>query len=165
MIRNIIFFVFSTFFTLNIKKIDKYNRILLSLRLQSVREVGNKSMEEKDPISHDNGSASSGDVKKVIGLYNRGEEAIEYLNLYLKQAKEVGDKHGEGNAYGSLGNAYFSLGDFKQAIEYQNLYLKIAKEVGDKRGKGNAYSYLGNAYFTMGDFKKAIVSTTTYTTS
>ena len=31
-------------------------------------------MEEKDPISHDHGSASSGDVKKVIGLYNRGED-------------------------------------------------------------------------------------------
>ena len=95
-------------------------------------------MEEKDPISHDHGSASSGDVKKVIDLYNRGEEAIEYLNLYLKKAKEVGDKHGEGNAYGNLGNAYLRLGDFKKAIEYHNLHLKIAKGVGDKHGEGGA---------------------------
>ena len=73
----------------------------MSLRLQSVSEVGDKSMEEKDPISHNHGSASSGDVKKVIDLYNRGEEAIKYLNL-LKIAKEVGDKHGDGN----LGKAY-----------------------------------------------------------
>ena len=156
MIRNIIFFVFSTFFTLNIKKIDKNNRILLSLRLQSVSEVRDKSMEEKDPISHDHGCASSGDVKKVINLYNRGEEAIEYLNLYLKKAKEVGDKHGEGNAYGSLGNAYHRLGDFKKAIEYHNLALKIAKEVGDKHGEGNIYGSLGNDYHRLGDFKKAI---------
>ncbi|CAH3165208.1 unnamed protein product, partial [Pocillopora meandrina] len=136
--------------------IDKNHRILLSLRLQSVSEVGDKSMEEKDPISHDHGSASSGDVKKVIDLYNRGEEAIEYLNLYLKKAKEVGDKHGEGNAYGSLGNAYHRLGDFKKAIEYHNLNLKIAKEVGNKHGEGNAYGNLGNAYLRLGDFKKAI---------
>ncbi|CAH3161835.1 unnamed protein product, partial [Pocillopora meandrina] len=136
--------------------IDKNNRILLSLRLQSVSEVADKSMEEKDPISHDNGSASSGDVKKVIGLYNRGEEAIEYLNLYLKKTKEVGDKHGEGNAYGNLGNAYHRLGDFKKAIEYHNLHLKIAKEVGNKHGEGNAYGNLGNAYQSLGDFKKAI---------
>ena len=156
MIRNIIFFVFSTFFTLNIKKIDKNNRILLSLRLLSVSEVGDKSMEEKDPISHDHGSASSGDVKKVIDLYNRGEEAIEYLNLYLKKAKEVGDKHGEGNAYGSLGNAYHRLGDFKKAIEYHNQHLKIAKDIGDKDGEGRAYGNLGNAYHRLGDFKKAI---------
>ncbi|CAH3156909.1 unnamed protein product, partial [Pocillopora meandrina] len=136
--------------------IDKNNRILLSLRLQSVSEVGDKSMEEKDPISHDHGSASSGDVKKVIDLHNQGEEAIEYLNLYLKQAKEVGDKHGEGNAYGSLGDAYERLGDFKKAIEYHNLHLKLAKEVGDKKSEGVTYANLGNAYFSLGDFKKAI---------
>ncbi|CAH3170098.1 unnamed protein product, partial [Pocillopora meandrina] len=84
------------------------------------------------------------------------EEAIEYLNLYLKKAKEVGDKHGEGNAYGSLGNAYHRLGDFKKAIEYHNLHLKIAKEVGNKHGEGGAYGNLGNAYRHLGDFKKAI---------
>ncbi|CAH3152742.1 unnamed protein product, partial [Pocillopora meandrina] len=122
----------------------------------SVSEVGDKSMEEKDPISHDHGSASSGDVKKVIDLYSRGEETIEYLYLYLKKAKEVGDKHGEGNAYGSLGNAYHRLGDFKKAIEYHNLYLKTAKEVGDKHGEGGAYGNLGNAYRRLGDFKKGI---------
>ena len=69
-------------------------------------------MEEKDPISHDHGSASSGDVKKVIDLYNQGKEAIEYHNLHLKIAKKVGDKHGEGGANGNLGNAYHRLGDF-----------------------------------------------------
>ncbi|RMX47690.1 hypothetical protein pdam_00026076, partial [Pocillopora damicornis] len=138
------------------KKIDKNNRILLALRLQSVSEVGDKSLEEKDPISQDYGSASSGDVKKVIDLYNRGEEVIEYLNLYIKKAKEVGDKHGEGNAYGNLGYAYFSLGDFKKAIEYHNLHLRIAKEVGDRHEEGGAYCNLGSAYFRLGDFKKAI---------
>ncbi|CAH3164007.1 unnamed protein product, partial [Pocillopora meandrina] len=84
------------------------------------------------------------------------EKAIEYLNLYLKKAKEVGDKHGEGNAYGSLGNAYDRLGDFKKGVEYHNLHLKIAKEVGDKHGEGNAYGSLGHAYFSLGEFKKAI---------
>ncbi|XP_066022690.1 tetratricopeptide repeat protein 28-like [Pocillopora verrucosa] len=84
------------------------------------------------------------------------KKAIEYHNLYLKIAKEVGDKHGEGGAYGNLGNAYDSLGDFKTAIEYHNLHLKIAKEVGDKHGEGGAYGNLGNAYDSLGDFKKAI---------
>ena len=83
------------------------------------------------------------------------EKAIKYHNLNLKIAKEVGDKHGEGNAYGNLGNAYHRLGDFKKAIEYHNLHLKIAKEIGDKHGEGNAYGNLGNAYFSLGDFKKA----------
>ena len=44
-------FVFSTILNLNIKKkIDKNDRNLLSLRLQSLREVGGESIEEKDHI-------------------------------------------------------------------------------------------------------------------
>ena len=81
---------------------------MLSLRLQSLREVGDKTMEEKDHITYcyDHGSASSGDLKRVVDFYNPG------------------DKHGEGNAYGNLGNAYNSVGNFKKAIEYHNIYLK-----------------------------------------
>ena len=85
----------STFLTLNIKKIDKNNGILLSFRLQSVREMGEKSMEEKDPISHNDGSASSG------------------------------DKHWEGGTYEYLGNAYFRVGYFKEAIEHHNLHHRF----------------------------------------
>ncbi|CAH3163050.1 unnamed protein product, partial [Pocillopora meandrina] len=84
------------------------------------------------------------------------KKSIEYHNLDLKLAKEVGDKHREGGAYGNLGNAYCSLADFKKATEYYNLHLQIAKEEGDERGKGHAYCNLGNAYGSLGDFKKAI---------
>ena len=149
----------------------------MSLRLQSASEVGDESVEEKDHISYDHGGASSGDVKKVVDLYNRGDKhvagngygnlgnaydslgdfkkAIDHYNLHLKKAKKVGDKHGEGNAYGDLGNAYYFLADFKKAIEYHNVHLKIAKEVGEKRKEGYALSSLGIAHLSLGDFKKA----------
>ncbi|XP_066029508.1 tetratricopeptide repeat protein 28-like [Pocillopora verrucosa] len=160
--------------------IDKNNRILLSLRLQSFREVGDKSMEEKDHItcSYDHGSASSGDLKRVIDFCNPGDKhrevdnyrnlgsahyrlsnykkAIKYYNLHLKIAKEVGDKYEEGNTYGNLGHAHFKLSDFKKAKEYHNLHLEIAKEVGDKHGESGAYRDLGNAHCSLGDFKTAI---------
>ena len=42
------------------------------------------------------------------------KKTIEYHNLHLEIAKEIGDKHGEGVAYGNLCNAYFRLGDFKK---------------------------------------------------
>ena len=71
-------------------------------------------------------------------------------------AKEVGDRAGEGKAYGNLGNAYCRLGNFKQGIEYHNQQLNIAKEVGDTAGEGKAYGSLGNAYCSLGNFKKAI---------
>ena len=71
-------------------------------------------------------------------------------------AKEVGDRAGEGMAYGNLGIAFDSQGDFNKAIEYHTLDLAIAKEVGDRAGEGRAYGNLGIAYQSQGDFNKAI---------
>ena len=76
--------------------------------------------------------------------------------MVLHLAKEVGDRAGEGRAYGNLGNAYRSLGDFQQAIEYHQKHLQISKEVGDRAGEGCAYGNLGNAYDSLGDFQQAI---------
>ena len=42
-------------------------------------------------------------------------------------------------AYGNLGNAYQSQGDFSKAIKYYVQHLAIAKEVGDRAGEGVAY--------------------------
>ena len=86
----------------------------------------------------------------------RKTDAINHHLRHLSVAKEVGDRAGEGRAYGNLGNAYHSLGYFKQAIEYHMLHLIIAKEVGDRAGEGRAYGNLGNAYQGLGDFKQAI---------
>ena len=68
----------------------------------------------------------------------------------------MGDRAGEGKAYGNLGNAYHSLGKLQEAIEYHNQDLSIAKEVGDRAGEGAAYCNLGNAYRSLRKFQKAI---------
>ena len=70
--------------------------------------------------------------------------------------KEIGDRAGEGRAYGSLGIAYGLLGDYQKAIEYLEKHLKIAKEIGDRAGEGTGYGNLGNAYQSLGDSQKAI---------
>ena len=56
------------------------------------------------------------------------------------------EKEGEGQAYGNLGNAFYSLGDLRKAIEYHEKRLKIAIEIGDRAGEEGAYGNLGNAY-------------------
>ena len=68
----------------------------------------------------------------------------------------MGNRAREGSAYGNLGNAYHSLGDFQKAIEYYERHLKISKEVGDRAGEGSAYGNLGIAYDSLTDFQKAI---------
>ena len=68
----------------------------------------------------------------------------------------MGDRSGEGTAYGNLGNAHLILGDLKTAIDYFERHLKIAKELGDRSGEGKAYGCLGNAHFSLGDLKTAM---------
>ncbi|XP_044167743.1 tetratricopeptide repeat protein 28-like, partial [Acropora millepora] len=80
---------------------------------------------------------------------------IKYHEKDLKIAKEIGYRAGEGGAYGNVGIAYYSLGDYQKAIEYQEKHLKIAKEIGDRAGQGTAYGNLGNTYQSLGDYQKA----------
>ena len=82
--------------------------------------------------------------------------AIDYYEHHLKIAKELGNRSGEGKAYGNLGNAHHGLGDFKTAIDYFERHLKIAKELGDRSGEGSAYGDLGIVHRSLGDFKTAI---------
>jgi tetratricopeptide (TPR) repeat protein len=94
-----------------------------------------------------------GNAYKSLGGYAK---AIEYYTQLLAIAKEVGDRAGEGGAYGNLGCAYESQGHLAKAIKYQTQCLAIAKEVGDRAGEGGAYGNLGCAYESQGDLAKAI---------
>jgi hypothetical protein len=67
-------------------------------------------------------------------------------------AKEVGDRTGEGSAYGNLGNEYHSTGDYSKAIEYHTQDQSSAwrlQRIGDRVGEGGAYGNLGNAYTSL----------------
>ncbi|MEG4355793.1 CHAT domain-containing protein, partial [Microcoleus sp. Aus8_D1] len=63
---------------------------------------------------------------------------------------------GEGWALGSLGLAYYSLGDYAKAIEYAQQWLAIAREIKDRESEGKALGNLGIAYYSLGDYAKAI---------
>ena len=84
------------------------------------------------------------------------QNAINFLEIYIKIVREVGDRAIEANVCCTLGKAYYSLADFQKAIEYHERHLKISEEVGDRAGEGKAYCNLGIAYYSLGDFQKAI---------
>ena len=84
------------------------------------------------------------------------KKAIEHLKKQLATALEYGNRDREGRAYGSLGNAYQSQGNYRRAIKYHEKHLKIAAEIGYRGGEGGAYGNLGNAYWSLGDYRKAI---------
>ena len=76
---------------------------------------------------------------------------MQYHKQRLDVAKDVGDRAGEGKAYGNPSNGYVSLGDFKQAIEYHKERLSIAREIGDRAREGKACGNLGIGYFRRGE--------------
>jgi len=83
-------------------------------------------------------------------------QAIKCHTQRLEIAKEVGDRAGEGRAYGGLGNAHGSLGDFSQAIKCHTQRLEIAKEVGDRAGEGSAYGNVGTCHMHLNEYVKAV---------
>ena len=84
------------------------------------------------------------------------QNAINYIEIYLKIVREVGDRGIEANEYCSLGNAYHSLGNFQKAIDYLERNLKISRELGQRAGEGIANGNLGDAYHSVGEFQKAV---------
>ena len=74
----------------------------------------------------------------------------------MKFAIEIGDRAVEGGAYGNLGNAYHSLGDYRKALEYHEKRLKITKEIGDRAGEAEAYCNIGNAYSFLEQIENAV---------
>ncbi len=55
------------------------------------------------------------------------EKAIQYYEKALAIAQEIGDRRGEGNRMGNLGNAYSDLGQVEKAIQYYEKALAIAQ--------------------------------------
>ncbi|OCQ95114.1 hypothetical protein BCR12_06885 [Limnothrix sp. P13C2] len=71
-------------------------------------------------------------------------------------AREIGDRRGEANSLGNLGNAYYSLGQFQRAIDFHEQHRAIAREIGDRKGEANALGNLGNDYDSLGQYQRAI---------
>jgi tetratricopeptide (TPR) repeat protein len=83
-------------------------------------------------------------------------EQIPLFRKLLEIYRKTGDRNGEGNALGNLGDAYNSLGDYQQAINYYQQDLTIARAIGDRTGEGAALGGLANAYHSLGDYQQAL---------
>ena len=73
----------------------------------------------------------------------------------MKLAKELGDKEGEGIAYGNLGDVYFSLGEFQEAITYHEKSLDIAREAKNCAEEGKACYAIGCCFESLGSLDEA----------
>ena len=81
---------------------------------------------------------------------------VRWLEPALSAAKFLKDRKAEGWHLGGLGNAYWSLGEYRRAIGCHEQHLRIAREAGDRQGEEGALGNLGNAYHSLGEYRRAI---------
>jgi tetratricopeptide (TPR) repeat protein len=92
----------------------------------------------------------------ILSLRQHPKERICWLNTALSSSREIGDRRGEGNALGNLGNAYLKLGEIRKAIEFHEQRLVLSRDLGDQRGEAITLGNLGNAFLDLGETRKAI---------
>ncbi|NER90014.1 MULTISPECIES: tetratricopeptide repeat protein [unclassified Moorena] len=94
-----------------------------------------------------------------------GEE-IDYFQQALQRQREIGDRvawptanrKGEADCLSSLGNAYRSLGQYREAINYLQQGLQIQHEIGDRYGELASLSSLGGALYCLKQYERSIAS-------
>ena len=69
--------------------------------------------------------------------------AIEQYEQALVINREIGDRRGEGDRLGNLGNAYAALGQVGRAIEQYEQALVISREIGDRYNESLTLAYDG----------------------
>ncbi|WP_375329582.1 tetratricopeptide repeat protein [Microcystis sp. BLCC-F210] len=79
---------------------------------------------------------------------------LELVTVYQQQEEQTNWKYTA--SLTSLGNVYYSLGEYQKAIEFHQQSLAIDREIGDRGGEAKSYDNLGNVYYSLGEYQKAI---------
>ena len=141
--------VFSRKTISNLELSGKKERIDLLLRLLSEY----KHSKTKNSAKLINIYNELGIVFRSLGDYQQAEN---YDRQSLTIAQQIGDYHGQINAFIGLGNIYDSLGKYQQALSYYDRSLKISQQIGDLNGVVNSLGNLGNTYNSLGKYQQTI---------
>eukprot|EP00912_Choanoflagellata_sp_UC4_P001219 UC4_evm1s762 len=130
--------------------------------LELTKELGNSFGEGRACYNLGNvhhaigkGLMSKKDLDAVALGRKSIHKAIQYYKTTLEMTARLNDKQGEGRAVGNLGNAYNSLGEYREAIKYHERRLKLAIEARDMAARARACGNLGNAHSAVGEFTEA----------
>ncbi len=84
------------------------------------------------------------------------DSSIEYAQLALKSATDLGDSKRAAEAFKLLGNAYFYRGEFDRVISYYDSGFAAYKRAGDSTGQSKVLNNLGIVYHRIGDLRTSI---------
>ena len=88
-----------------------------------------------------------------IGDYDK---SMAIFTSSLKQAEDIGDKHGMGDSFNMIGAIYWFKGDFDKALECSNKSIAIANELDDKYRQGVSLCNNGVIFHNKGKYDKGL---------
>jgi tetratricopeptide (TPR) repeat protein len=122
--------------------------------------LSTQALELSEKIKFTKGIARS---QHNLGQYHDNIGNFEVaLNHYVK-ALSVWEMVDEGkpsgpraSTLGSIGNVYYSKGDFQKALEFLFKALKMDEEIKNKKGIANKLINIGNIYYGKEEYQKAL---------
>lgn len=88
--------------------------------------------------------------------------ALSEFKRVLERAQEAhrlaitaGEDFLEAQAAGTIGNAWFNMGEIENSVEWYERAVETLRKLGNQRALGSGLANLGNAYGARGDLEKA----------
>ncbi|QIZ73677.1 tetratricopeptide repeat protein [Oxynema aestuarii AP17] len=109
-----------------------------------------------------------GEYERAFDRIRQGDNVYEFLTLrgnyevlvdLYRQLVEHLPNHQDWRypaSLTSLGNAYNSLGQYREAIAFHEQSLEIQRAIGNRGGEATSLNNLGNAYYSLGQYREAI---------
>jgi CHAT domain-containing protein/tetratricopeptide (TPR) repeat protein len=93
-----------------------------------------------------------------ITLFESGqfEDSSSCWQQALILYRELGNRQGESQCLGNLGNIFHRLRNYEQAIKYHKQDLTVAREITDREGEAYSLNNLGKAYESQWKYQQAI---------
>ncbi len=84
------------------------------------------------------------------------DKSMAIFTSSLKQAEEIGDKHGMGDSFNMIGAIYWYKGDFDKALECSNRSIAIANELNDQYRQGVSLCNNGVIFHNKGKYDEGL---------
>ncbi len=82
--------------------------------------------------------------------------AIEKYQASLPYWRAAGDRRGEADAYGTLGQTYYLLGNYREALKGYELALPLTRTIGDTNLEAETLNNIGLLYDVQNDKQRAL---------
>ena len=134
-----------------LKAKHKYEKRATMEDTEIAKGLINKALELDDNLI--SAKVLMGNTIREMGDYDK---AMDIFTASLKQAEELGDKHGMGDSFNSIGAIYFHKGDFDKALECSNRSIAIADDLNDKYRKAISLNNNGVVSHNKGDYEEGL---------